>query len=58
MLAERQVEESFYNRWKRKFQDASVAISSREEKLDLVYEEIESDMRLVGVSAIEDKLQV
>jgi magnesium-transporting ATPase (P-type) len=35
-----------------------VAASSRDEKLDLVFEEIESDMRLVGVSAIEDKLQV
>ncbi|KAG5672680.1 hypothetical protein PVAND_002791 [Polypedilum vanderplanki] len=57
VLAERQVEENFYNRWKRKYQDASIAISSREEKLDLVYEEIECEMRLVGVSAIEDKLQ-
>jgi magnesium-transporting ATPase (P-type) len=35
-----------------------VALSGRDDKLDLVYEEIESDMKLVGVTAIEDKLQV
>lgn len=57
MLAERQVDENFYNRWRRKYQDASVATSSRDEKLELVFEEIESEMKLVGVSAIEDKLQ-
>lgn len=32
-------------------------MDSREQKLNVMYEEIESDMQLVGVTAIEDKLQ-
>lgn len=32
-------------------------MDNREEKLDAIYEEIEMDMHLVGVTAIEDKLQ-
>lgn len=58
VLAERQIDENFYNRWRRKYQEAAVAINSRDDKLELVFEEIESEMRLVGVTAIEDKLQV
>lgn len=57
VLAERVINEHFYERWRKKYKDAAVAPSGRDEKLESVYEEIESDMRLVGVSAIEDKLQ-
>jgi len=32
-------------------------MDSREQKLNEIYEEIESEMQLVGVTAIEDKLQ-
>jgi magnesium-transporting ATPase (P-type) len=58
VLAERVLDENFYNRWRKKYQDAALATSGRDAKLDKIYEEIESDMRLVGVTAIEDKLQV
>lgn len=34
-----------------------MALDNREERLDAIYEEIEMDMSLVGVTAIEDKLQ-
>ncbi|KAL7021489.1 hypothetical protein ACKWTF_011893 [Chironomus riparius] len=57
VLAERKIDEVFYSRWKKKYTEASLASSSREEKLEYVYEEIESDMKLIGVTAIEDKLQ-
>lgn len=57
VLAERTVDETFFNRWRRRQQDAAVASNGREDKLEAIYEEIESDMRLVGVTAIEDKLQ-
>ncbi|CRK86707.1 CLUMA_CG000540, isoform A [Clunio marinus] len=57
VLAERIVDESFYNRWRRRQQDAAIAPKDREDKLEAIYEEIESDMRLIGVTAIEDKLQ-
>lgn len=46
-----------FNNWKQRQQDAAIAMDGREEKLDAVYEEIEKDMELIGVTAIEDKLQ-
>ena len=35
----------------------SVSLENRDEKLDVVYEEIEANLRLLGATAIEDKLQ-
>lgn len=58
VLAERKIDDGFYSRWKKKYQEASLASSRRDEMLEYVYEEIESDMKLIGVTAIEDKLQV
>lgn len=34
-----------------------MSLDNREDKLGAVYEEVESDLLLVGVTAIEDKLQ-
>lgn len=55
--AYRDVDEVFFNNWKQKHQEAALSLDSREELLDAIYEEIEKDMLLVGVTAIEDKLQ-
>lgn len=57
VLAERTIDEPFFNRWRRKQQDAALSMSDREDRLEAIYEEIECDMKLVGVTAIEDKLQ-
>lgn len=57
MLAEKSIDEAFFNRWRRRQQEAAVAPSGRDDKLEQIYEEIECDMKLVGVTAIEDKLQ-
>jgi len=35
----------------------SIALGDRDDQLSRVYDEIETDMDLVGVTAIEDKLQ-
>ena len=37
--------------------EASVSLDNREEKIDAAYELIEKDLRLLGATAIEDKLQ-
>lgn len=57
VLAERQLDEDFFNVWRQKQQEAALALDGREDKLGAIYEEIECDMQLVGVTAIEDKLQ-
>ncbi|XP_055909383.1 phospholipid-transporting ATPase ID isoform X2 [Eupeodes corollae] len=57
VLAERHLEEEFFNSWRRRQQEAAISLTDREDKLDAIYEEIECELQLVGVTAIEDKLQ-
>lgn len=56
-LAIRDLDEVFFANWKQRHQEAALSMENRDEKLDSIYEEIERDMTLVGVTAIEDKLQ-
>ncbi|KAG5892815.1 hypothetical protein JTB14_033381 [Gonioctena quinquepunctata] len=56
-LASCDLNEEFFNNWKQRHQEAAVSMEGRDEKLDAIYEEIERDMDLIGVTAIEDKLQ-
>ncbi|KAG2220443.1 hypothetical protein INT45_004185 [Circinella minor] len=46
-----------YKTWNKDYQEACSSIYNREEKVDAVCEEIETDMLLMGGTAIEDKLQ-
>ncbi|KAI9495722.1 hypothetical protein BDB00DRAFT_213054 [Zychaea mexicana] len=46
-----------YKVWNKTYQEACSSIYNREEKVDEVCEEIETDMLLMGGTAIEDKLQ-
>ncbi|XP_063906623.1 probable phospholipid-transporting ATPase IM isoform X3 [Zophobas morio] len=56
-LASRDLDEEFFNNWKQRHQEAALSLDGRDERLDAIYEEIERDMVLIGVTAIEDKLQ-
>ncbi|XP_051828748.1 phospholipid-transporting ATPase FetA-like [Antechinus flavipes] len=56
-VAFRELDEETFQSWSRKHYEASISLEDREEKLGLVYEEIEKDMMLLGATAIEDKLQ-
>ncbi|XP_044762025.1 probable phospholipid-transporting ATPase IM isoform X2 [Coccinella septempunctata] len=56
-LASRDLDEDFFNNWKLRHQQAAIALEGRDEQLDAIYEEIERDMMLIGVTGIEDKLQ-
>ncbi|XP_073960226.1 probable phospholipid-transporting ATPase IM [Choristoneura fumiferana] len=56
-LAWRPLEERGFAEWKRRHQVAALALHDRDEQLDAIYEEIETDLLLLGVTAIEDKLQ-
>ncbi|XP_030081762.1 phospholipid-transporting ATPase ID isoform X7 [Drosophila hydei] len=57
VLAERRLSEQYYNDWRTRQQEAALSMDSRESKLNAMYEEVESGMQLLGVTAIEDKLQ-
>ncbi|XP_051925175.1 phospholipid-transporting ATPase ID-like isoform X2 [Hippocampus zosterae] len=56
-LAYKDLDEDFFLGWQRRHHEASVAPHHREAKLEQLYEEIESDLLLLGATAIEDKLQ-
>ncbi|KAK7061038.1 hypothetical protein VNI00_000773 [Paramarasmius palmivorus] len=56
-LAYKVIPEDEYESWAERYHDASVAMDDREAKIDTVSEEIEKDLRLLGATAIEDKLQ-
>ncbi|KAF3851421.1 hypothetical protein F7725_013193 [Dissostichus mawsoni] len=57
VLAYKDLDEGYFNEWKRRHHEASTLLDDRESKLDELYEEIEKDLLLLGASAIEDKLQ-
>lgn len=57
VLAERTIDVEFFNSWRLRQQEAALSLDGREDKLGTIYDEIECDMELVGVTAIEDKLQ-
>uniref|UniRef100_A0A3B3HUL8 Phospholipid-transporting ATPase n=1 Tax=Oryzias latipes TaxID=8090 RepID=A0A3B3HUL8_ORYLA len=56
-LAYKDLDEEYFDQWKRRHHEASTSLDDREGQLDLLYEEIEKDLLLLGATAIEDKLQ-
>jgi phospholipid-translocating ATPase len=56
-IAQREIPEDEYSRWKKEHDAAAAALEDREEKLESVAELIEHDLYLLGGTAIEDRLQ-
>ena len=56
-LAYKEVPSDEWDAWLKKHYVASTSVIGRDEKLAEVYEEIESDLILLGATAVEDKLQ-
>ncbi|EGR31814.1 phospholipid-translocating p-type flippase family protein, putative [Ichthyophthirius multifiliis] len=57
VLASKQLTQSEYEKWDIKYQQASVSLYNREEKLKNLMDKMEQDLELVAATAIEDKLQ-
>ncbi|CAN9512852.1 unnamed protein product [Ophioblennius macclurei] len=56
-LAYKHLDEEYFHQWKERHHEASTALEEREKLLDQLYEEVETDLLLLGATAIEDKLQ-
>ncbi|KAI5067311.1 hypothetical protein GOP47_0017839, partial [Adiantum capillus-veneris] len=56
-IAEREIDEAEFQSWASRFRVASVALDDRDEKLAEAADSIEREMVLLGVTAVEDKLQ-
>lgn len=46
-----------YQQWSKRLKQASTSMENRDEQIDHLYEEIETNLKLIGMTAIEDKLQ-
>ncbi|KAJ3117734.1 hypothetical protein HDU96_005864 [Phlyctochytrium bullatum] len=56
-LAYRVIPDSVYEDWNKRYTAAQASIKDREAKVDAVAELIETDLTLMGATAIEDRLQ-
>ncbi|KAI0086431.1 phospholipid-translocating ATPase [Irpex rosettiformis] len=56
-LAWKPIDEDFYREWNDRYNEASISLEQREEQIEAISEELETDLRLLGATAIEDKLQ-
>ena len=56
-LGVRTIGEDEYKKWNAQFHEASIAIENKDEKIDSVAKLMESNLSLLGATAIEDKLQ-
>ena len=57
-LAVRDIDDDYWNEWQLKYHEATTSLEDREQKVSACYEEIEQNLRLIGATAVEDKLQV
>ncbi|KAK7034734.1 hypothetical protein VNI00_012141 [Paramarasmius palmivorus] len=56
-LAFKVIPDDDYEAWAEKYNEAQMAIDDREARIDILSEDIEKDLHLLGATAIEDKLQ-
>ncbi|KAF8680867.1 Phospholipid-translocating P-type ATPase [Rhizoctonia solani] len=56
-LAYKTISPDEYEAWNERYHEAQVALEGREEKIEAVSDQIERDLRLLGATAIEDRLQ-
>lgn len=57
-LAERHIDKEFFYEWRKRQQEAATSLNSREDRLGEIYEEIECELTLIGVTAIEGKKEI
>jgi phospholipid-translocating ATPase len=49
--------EQEYQSWSERYHEATVSMDDREARIEAVSDELERDLRLLGATAIEDRLQ-
>lgn len=56
-IAYRDLDDKYFKEWQKMLENANAAGDEKDEKIVNLYEEIESDLMLLGATAVEDKLQ-
>lgn len=58
VICQKLLNEDEFHQWEAKYIEAQSSLQNRDEKVRAVIEELEKDMELLGISGVEDKLQV
>ena len=58
VLAQKDISDAEYETWSKQYYEAELATEDRDEKMDVVADLIERDFQFIGVTAIDDKLQL
>lgn len=58
MFAHKYIPAPDYEDWQKRYREASTSLKERQHGMELVAEEVEQSMDLLGATAIEDKLQI
>ena len=57
VLTQKYLTEETYNNWKKEFDEANALMINRDKTVEKVIESLETDMELLGITGVEDKLQ-
>ena len=57
LISKRELTEEFYLSWKQRYEAAALSVTKRRQKTESAMEEVESNLELLGVTGIEDRLQ-
>ncbi|EGR27787.1 phospholipid-translocating p-type flippase family protein, putative [Ichthyophthirius multifiliis] len=57
MLADREIEENQYLEWVQKYNNAQNTLENKEIEIEMLQNELEMNLNILGATAIEDKLQ-
>jgi phospholipid-transporting ATPase len=57
LIATRNLDNDFFDDWSKRYNNAMLFTSGKEEALAKLAQEVEIDFELIGSTAIEDKLQ-
>ncbi len=58
VLAQKDISQKEYDAWAKDYYEAELAAEDREEKMEAVADRMERDLAYVGITAIDDKLQL
>ncbi|EDR27469.1 phospholipid-transporting ATPase, putative [Entamoeba dispar SAW760] len=57
LVTKKEISQEQYNEWRKKYDEADSSVAGHDENVALVQNEMEVDLKLIGATAIEDKLQ-
>lgn len=58
VISQKRISEQYFLEWNKKYQEAKADLNNREAMIARAMDDLENDMELLGITGVEDKLQV